>query len=582
MPRFASLSPNWFKAAYSGWGRLDQRPLRDERERLRLSILVFVVALLAWFDAAPVEAQGASFRVTNRNHATRKVWLQANVALDFCLPRNTWEYKWGDGTVTDIGSTNIIAVYSHQYKNWGTYTITLNYQCHGRSARSTSLQITLTKPADPPTPTPTPVPLEVWFHALVYNNNNGLLYIETRSSIPGAEIICSFSGAVSGKSRCPSHTLISRSVSQCGTITVTANATAGAQKASASQDVGDPCSPTATPTSPPAGSANIAVASQDDPKKSVTAKITQKNCTGIDDWSVDWGDGQSSSVASPYVGEQSHKYPDWGAYNMVLGYHCQGGDKTSASAEVALVHPTPTVTPTPLRALRELFLTPERNVSSFAGGGGTPGPKPTHWLYPTQDHSCLPVGAEVISESPWISFCEVYGAAISNAAVREAALSAIDVVGPLGVDAVVCFAGAGSLLLLDTAYSPRRLIWLDSYLRADGKICGQLDRAGTIVLMPAEHGKRPFTPTPTVSPPIPTPNPYLIADSLNLMRPLENCMVSSVRILNFRARPAGQILSWYAGTSVALARTPNWFKVAYLGEEGWISSHLVTTEGDCG
>ena len=90
------------------------------------------------------------------------------------------------------------------------------------------------------------------------------------------------------------------------------------------------------------------------------------------------------------------------------------------------------------------------------------------------------------SDSPWIIFREVSGPAIGDPAVRAAAMSAIDVWSPLGVDAEVCFAEDGSLLLLDAAYSPRAQLWMDSYQRADGKTCARLDRNGTVVLMPGQ------------------------------------------------------------------------------------------------
>ncbi|MYD09201.1 MAG: hypothetical protein F4X02_04070 [Chloroflexi bacterium] len=223
-----------------------------------------------------------------------------------------------------------------------------------------------------------------------------------------------------------------------------------------------------------------------------------------------------------------------------------------------------------------------------SGGGGSSGrreaatPDPANQPIPTQDHSRLPAGAEIESDTDWIAFSEVSGAAISNPDVRAAALSAIDVWGPLGVDAEVCFAGYGSLLLLDTAYSPRRLVWLTSYLRQDGKVCAQVNRAGTVVLMPgAPSATLTPSPRPAGLPPPPTANPYLIRDNPATARALANCMVTSIDILNFRSSPAGGIQSWFAGNAMASARTTNWFKVTYLGNVGWISAHFVTTTGDC-
>ncbi len=210
----------------------------------------------------------------------------------------------------------------------------------------------------------------------------------------------------------------------------------------------------------------------------------------------------------------------------------------------------------------------------------TPTASPAY-LYPTQDHSQLPDGATVESDTPWIAFREVSGAAISDPAVRDAAMQAIDVWGPLGVDAEVCFAGYGSLSLLDAAYSPRRLVALRSYLRGDGKVCARLDRAGTVVLLPGAPSFTIMTATPTAAPRA-TRDPFLIADDPDTMVALEDCMVNSVWILNFRERPAGPIISWYLGRSVALGRTENWYKVRYLDNEGWVSAHYVTPEGDCG
>ncbi|MYD10216.1 MAG: hypothetical protein F4X02_09250, partial [Chloroflexi bacterium] len=183
-------------------------------------------------------------------------------------------------------------------------------------------------------------------------------------------------------------------------------------------------------------------------------------------------------------------------------------------------------------------------------GGGSSGasrsatPDRANLAIPTQDHSQLPAGAEIQSDTDWIAFREVSGAAISDPAVRAAALSAIDVWGPLGVQAEVCFDGFGSLLLLDTAYSPRRQVWLTSYLRADGKVCAQVDRAGTVVLMPgAPSATLTPSPRPPGLPPAPTANPYLIRDNPASARSLSNCMVTSIDMLNFRDSPAGNILS---------------------------------------
>ena len=229
--------------------------------------------------------------------------------------------------------------------------------------------------------------------------------------------------------------------------------------------------------------------------------------------------------------------------------------------------------------------------SGFGGDGSDATPSPTldpqNLPIPTQDHSRLPAGAEARSDTPWIAFNEVSGDAISDPGVRAAAIEAIDIWGPLGVEAEVCFAASGSLLLLDAAYSPRRLVWMDSYRRADGKTCARLDRAGTLVLMPGQPNLAlsPIAmPSPIATPsPITTPSRHwaLTADRLDSRRPLDDCIVSASQLLNFRDRPGGRVPRLFIGGARAIARTDNWFQVEYLGRTGWVSSHFVTTSGDC-
>ncbi|MCY4062783.1 MAG: hypothetical protein OXG53_10480 [Chloroflexi bacterium] len=239
--------------------------------------------------------------------------------------------------------------------------------------------------------------------------------------------------------------------------------------------------------------------------------------------------------------------------------------------------------------------------SRRSGPTATPTRDPGRLPIPTQDHSNLPVGAEVNSDRPWIQFREVSGAGIGQQTViDEGARQAIDLWGPLGVNTEVCFAGMGSMLLLDAAYSPRLRVPLESYLRSDGKTCAHVYRAGTVVLMP---GAPTHIITPTATPlPQPTAmptaqptamptaqlmptsvlDPHLIADSLDSLRTLENCRIDSKEVLNVRERPAGQVMGWYFGDTIpALARTPNWFKIDYRGLMGWISADYVFTRGDC-
>ena len=531
---------------------------------IRFLLLAFASSLIIWLAAEPAQAQvsAASFKIVSQNHAEKKVTVRASVFTAICTPTGLWRYTWGDTNHTDIGHS-ITSDYTHTYANWGTYTITLHYDCHGYSQpKSTAIQITLSEPTATPTPSTTPSPtpvLTVSFSTLTYLNRH--VYIITQS-LPGARAVCQLSGAVNGTIICPPNSLVSVDFNGCGEVTVTAKATLGSQTSYVTGKAANPCAPAATNTPPATGSANISNVSQSYLNRSVTVDVTQTNCTGTGTWSIDWGDGDTSDVASPYTGQFSHSYADWGLYDITLTYTCQGGNQSEAKAAVGFDHPTatPTNTPAPRQA----------NSGAGARRGAA-----------TWDDPCLPAGVSVNSATPGISYCAVGDAEVGVDWIIEAGyMEAIDFWDPDGaqVQANVCFDGVGALLLLDAAYTPRRPVWLLSTLRY-GKTCTQLDREGTLIFMPGNPTFMLQTATPTVSG---QPASHQNADHPDLMRPLENCLVNSVTALNFRAQPGGRVLGRYGGRSVAVARTPNWFKVQYLGREGWISAHYVTTEGDCG
>ena len=78
-------------------------------------------------------------------------------------------------------------------------------------------------------------------------------------------------------------------------------------------------------------------------------------------------------------------------------------------------------------------------------------------------------------------------------------------------------------------------------------------------------------------------------------RTLQNCMVRTNYIVNFRDAPNGSVLRFvdiwgsrnpgmlpYNVTLTALERTDGWFKVDYHGTQGWVSAEYVEARGDCG
>lgn len=147
--------------------------------------------------------------------------------------------------------------------------------------------------------------------------------------------------------------------------------------------------------------------------------------------------------------------------------------------------------------------------------------------------------------------------------LNDGFLDAVDVWGYAEQGVEVCFPGTGSLVLLDAATSPRTKMPLNAYMQ-DGRTCARTSRAGTMVLMAGQ-------PAPTVTPPPPR------------NRSLSDCMVTTNYILNFRARPSGDVMEILPHniTLTALGRTANWYRVDNHGVEGWLHADYVTPRGTC-
>ena len=148
-------------------------------------------------------------------------------------------------------------------------------------------------------------------------------------------------------------------------------------------------------------------------------------------------------------------------------------------------------------------------------------------------------------------------------------IDAIDVWGYISQGVTVCFPRIANVVFLDASTAPRTLTSIASY-SVDGYTCVDTNRPGTVVLV--THA---LTSAPS---PVPATN---IRSSQNL----QNCMVTTTHILNFRDGPAGNSLDIaipFNVTLTALDRTTDWFKVDYHGTQGWISADYVTTQGACG
>ena len=175
-----------------------------------------------------------------------------------------------------------------------------------------------------------------------------------------------------------------------------------------------------------------------------------------------------------------------------------------------------------------------------------------------------------------VQFRRVGAEAIGDRSLLAGFLDAIDVYGWAEQGVGVCFPGAGSLLFLDAAFSPRAQIPLNGYTQ-EGLTCADIDRPGTLLLL---TGAAPTARRDR---------------SLSTAGALSNCMVTTESLVYFRETPDGerlrfvdrwgaQIAGWLPRgvTLTALERTADWFRVDYHGTQGWISAHHVTRHGVCG
>ena len=73
------------------------------------------------------------------------------------------------------------------------------------------------------------------------------------------------------------------------------------------------------------------------------------------------------------------------------------------------------------------------------------------------------------------------------------------------------------------------------------------------------------------------------SDDTTAVLPLENCVITAIDNMHFRASPAGVSRGLIpAGTMLASpARLLNWFFATWSGRKGWLSARYVETTGDC-
>ena len=153
----------------------------------------------------------------------------------------------------------------------------------------------------------------------------------------------------------------------------------------------------------------------------------------------------------------------------------------------------------------------------------------------------------------------------SQILVDGGALHAVNIFGWVARPISACFQhDTGAIVLLDTAKSPREIVPLRTSTEF-GWQCAQVDRIGTVVLMPPEFLTSGLIPEPIWS--------------------LSECTVTTVDILNLRARPRAdsEVLANVLNdvTMTAEAHANRFYRVNYYGIVGWLSMDYLSFAGAC-
>ena len=144
-------------------------------------------------------------------------------------------------------------------------------------------------------------------------------------------------------------------------------------------------------------------------------------------------------------------------------------------------------------------------------------------------------------------------------ALASGMIAAIDIFGYVESGVEVCFRNIGELVLLDRVTAPPTPRPLPSYNNVAGMTCGEVNRPGTLVLVAAVIERDTFV-------------------------ELTSCRVTTTQTVRLREDVgSARVLRLvpYNVTLDSYSRTSNWFNVAFLGTEGWISARYTRASGIC-
>lgn len=186
--------------------------------------------------------------------------------------------------------------------------------------------------------------------------------------------------------------------------------------------------------------------------------------------------------------------------------------------------------------------------------------------------------------------CQRIGAAgIGVASVIEGGIvDAVDVWGTVQ-RVQICFSHQqGSFLFLDAATSPRTLSQLEAYLSM-GMICTDIDRPGSVVLVPSAEPVAEMTSTEVVLPEVTQVAGIQVEEPQAEVaaiegRTLHGCWIWTNYVLRLRSAPVDGAILTLVPYDVALSPTryhDGWFQVEWFGSSGWVAGDLVRTAGNC-
>lgn len=191
--------------------------------------------------------------------------------------------------------------------------------------------------------------------------------------------------------------------------------------------------------------------------------------------------------------------------------------------------------------------------------------------------------AVIVSGHSMLTQCRIVDqSAIGRTDIIERdVIAAVDIWSEVPSGVEVCFQNAGTLVFLDAAYTPRMLTPLLSFVR-NGMTCGQIGRAGTVVLL-----REPMQLDQPIVPanPAPAPSVELAGTVGSAPIPLDNCLIKLVETLYLRAEPAGEIIGlvWMNSEVPAFEINGYWYKVEFEGKTGYISRYFrEVVYGACG